>query len=165
MSVKRENWKHRYIYVVRSESGKIVSWKAVKGSKLNINNARAIFQRNNTFDPNVKRTSTKLTNMTEIVSLSPSSLAQRNKKVAFNKPSGKSVQYIVQGRYKNKTIVARSGRIGSPLAQDSKEAKSRAWENFINRLSEAAGYGYDEDEGVKLMSKVSNIQEGWVAYR
>ena len=90
----------------------------------------------------------------------------RNKKPISAKPKYKVTQYIVEARYKGKLVVGRSQRVGpDTLSKTAKEAKERAWTNFINRLADAAGFGYDEDEGIKQLDKITNLREGWVYYR
>jgi len=160
-NIKRENWKGRYVYVARS-NGKITAWKNVKGSRMTIDQTREIYKTNNTFNRNVVKSSTKLTNFTEKTILVKSSVDNRTKK-PDKSPKSDSVQYIVQGTYKGETIAARSRSLsflGSP-----KDAKDEAWNNFLGLLSFISKQTSDPDEGLKEMSNVSNLREGWVYYK
>lgn len=160
-----ENWKGTHYFVVRNKKGQIVTKRRQKGSDLTFDEARELYRRNKTFKENVKRQRTKLSNVTEIVTTTQSSI-QNRKKPPIKAPSGNNIQYVVQGRYKGQNISARSQNIkaGYALYKTEELAKEKAWENFLKLLAEREGLAYEADEGLKLIDKVTNIREGWVKY-
>lgn len=184
-SFKVETWnkgtKKVRVFVLRKK-GKLISWSYVKGSKLTKQQAREILNEYGTLKTTkvkkkdektgkvvkekqrIKKKRTKLTNFTETVETVKSTIENRSKNPLIDKPKGKIVQYVVEGTYNKKTIVARSQKMGSPLAKDASQAKSEAWTSFLERLAKASGIDYDADEGAKIIDDVSNIREGWVRY-
>lgn len=166
VQVKRENWKGTYQWVARSDKNKIITRRRLKGSKLSKQRAIDLFSSNGTFHANRYKKVEKMKNVTEVSTMKETSLNLRYKKPYSSQPKYKVTQYVIEAEYKGKTVAGRSQRVGKDtLSRTAKEAKERAWTNFINRLSEAAGFGYDEDEGIKLIDRVKNLREGWVYYR
>ncbi|NCC70893.1 hypothetical protein EOM09_04890 [bacterium] len=169
--VRTEKWIEKWtlkgkkikVFVVRSEKGSLITWRKQAKSGLKKKEAQELYKTNKSFrrDKQVQ----KLTNYNEITILKDSSLNNRNKKIITPKPYTKTkiVQYVVQGYYNKVKITTRSQTIGQKFAKSSNQAKEEAWNNFLKLLSHQNGK-YDEDEGIKMMDKVTNIKEGWVYY-
>lgn len=166
MTIKTENWKGELYFVARDTNGRILAKQKRKGSNLTRLEAEDIFRKNNTFSKSAIKQKSTLTNFTEIIVLNKSNLNQRNKKPMGRRPRGENVLYQVSGMYKGQLITARSQKVGADysLSKTSKDAKERAWESFLERIAQKGGLDYDADEGIKEISKVSNIREGWVTY-
>ena len=159
MNVKREKWGRRYVYVVRVK-GKLQTWKNVRGSKQKLPTLRRIYKLNKTFNPQIKLTKEKLTNVTLISKTKTSSIDERNKPAITTKPSKKAM-YSVEGYINGERIVANSMTDSDIPA---KRKKRDAWESFLERVSQVSGGDYDADEGLKYINQVKNIREGWVYY-
>ena len=152
--VKRELIGKHYFYVARFKNGKKRGQRRVKNSKISLAQAKNLFKRNKTFDPNIKRTYLQRTNVNEVIEHSKTSFADRRKKATRKRPKRDAV-YEIQGTYKGKVIVARS-------RFDSNTSKQEAWENFLYLLSNADNPDvYDDKAGEKIIKKVKDIKEGW----
>lgn len=173
--IKRENWKGRYVWTARDNKGILRSWGNVKNSKLTKQKAIEVYKEYKTFKTvkingekiRVKKESTKLTKLSENILVFKTTKESRNtNKTPLRKPTGKVVQYIVQGDINNTTVYGRSQAIGEKFAGNSRSAKEEAWNNFIARLNvTVTGGASDEDEGLKYINDVTNLKEGWVTYR
>jgi len=166
MRLKVENWNGKRVFVVRDNKGRIESRLKYAGSKLTKEQAKQRFKENNTLKKGVKKTINKLSNFTEISELRKSSEKGRLTRKTGRVPKAEIIQYMVSGYYKKQRIDARSKKISSYLKNQRQTAKKEAWNNFLKRVhKEILNDGYDSDEGLKLIDKIRNIQEGWVYYK
>lgn len=114
MRVKRENWKGRYVYVVR-DSGKIRSWAYAKGSKLTIPKAEVRFKKSKSLNPHVfsKR------------SYSQGFIVTSDKVIYGRKNTqlGVEFEYSVNGKMKKKTIYGYTPKGVSRKAETEKARK------------------------------------------
>jgi hypothetical protein len=158
--------KVRY-FVQRDNKGHILEKRAVKGSKLNLNEAREIYKHNKTFYSDRKRI--KLTNVSQYIYSRDSSLQERSSK-PMNTPTGKGKKcYYVSGtistgKFKRITITRTSLHLGLPTCETPQKCKEDAWRRFIRGLGTLGGIGSDYDEGMRLIDKVKNIEEGWTRW-
>jgi len=162
--LKRETWNHKHVWVVRS-SGKIQTWRFYKGSRLTKSKAQELYKNNFTLHEDKFKKTTKLTNFNEISTVTSTTIANRGNNLISSPPSGKVIQYVVEGLYKGVVVSARSARVGSKLVNNHNQAKEDAWDNFLGLLSYKAFNVSDEAEGIKVLGKVTNLREGWVVYR
>jgi hypothetical protein len=161
--IKVENWKGKRVFTARDEKGRLISWRYYKNSGLNKKTASIIFKENKSF--NRDKSIQKLSNVREITILKSSNINSRQTKKLITPRPDKQAQYIVQGYYMNKRIIARSQKVGSALSKTSQDAKEYAWNNFLLMLGQEATQNYDADEGIKEIDKVKGLKEGWVYYR
>lgn len=164
--VKREFFKGKSYFVARDSQGRIKAKIREKGSGLTSYTAKQLYKENGTFKKEIKRDRIILTNVIENQLTKNTTLSSRFKNPILRKPSKFNSQYFVSAEYNGKIIVGRSHfvRKESLFAADSKEAKKEAWNTFLKRLAEESGLSYDEDEGVKQLSLVTNLKEGWIYY-
>ena len=164
MGFKRENWNGTYVWVARAD-GKLQTYRKVKGSQLNKEQAGKILKRNNTFWED--RVKTKLTNVTENIYITPTTSSNRTARPT-PKPRGQPM-YVVEGIYNKQKIVGVSHKYGSIIgSMTSRECKDEAWENFLLRLSQAHNSAlYDADKGLRILEQnnVSHLREGWIFYK
>jgi hypothetical protein len=145
----------------RDPKGRLLISRAVKGSNIrNIQQARSLFKENGSFYPDRENKRVALTHVIEISSTAP-------KGTRLRRPKAKIVQFIVQGEFKGKHIVARSQRIGNPdsdKANDSRMARNEARTTFWKKVGAEAMGESDADEGQKFEGQVTNYREGYVYY-
>jgi hypothetical protein len=168
--IKYEIWKGKRLIVARSEAGKIVDRRKIKGTKLHKIDFLKIFKQNNSFNENIKKI--KRTNVTENYYLTTANKKSKDAK-PNNKPytTNKKYQYLVQGKYKGELIVARSEAVNrSPTApSNDAEAKVDAWSKFLAIISQKYNSNlYDADIGAKILENQKNaiteLMEGWVVW-
>ena len=92
-------------------------------------------------------------------------------KIIVKRPYNQTAQYFVRGVYEDKSagiyeeISVRGRRVVKGTEIDTpQKAKNDAWKNFLKALSSKVYTQSDEKEGIKYLSDVKNIQEGWVYY-
>ena len=161
--MKVETWRGRWYFVIRDSKGRIVTRRKYRGSGLIKKEAMQIYKQNKTLYK--EKTRKKLEKVNEISHLLDSSIKSLESKKPIVEPDTKDGQYIVTGTYKNREIYARSQKKGSAFAKTNEQAKEEAWNSFLRQLSYIILNKSDEDEGIKLLSQVKNLKEGWVYYK
>ena len=171
MVIKREKWKNRYVYVSR-EKGKIISWKNVKGSKLNLSSAKAIFNSKGSFNPKISIRRSKLKNFTEVSKLTETKvidgkIVRSKEKIRISKDQSQVLQYVVEAKINGITVASRSRRIGArPSIATKEQARSEAWSKFLRAVAQTKGFGSDEEEGLRLIKQGKiKIKEGFIYYQ
>ena len=187
-----ESWKGKKFYVSRDEKGRVVSRRAVKGYPKE--KAMDDLKRYGWFGDTHIRTRTSLTNVEEKTKLIVYKGFKRDEdgrivqglgiapfKIERDKEGGlkrfegtipkrpkeaEVSQFYVGVVLKNgKMVYARSQAIGSPLAQDEKMARDRAWKSLYKMLGYHVRGKSDVGEGkVVFEDSVKELREGWIYY-
>ena len=150
LSIKRENWKGKYIIVAR-ENGRIASRKKWT-FKFTVDKAKRIFKRQRTFSLQIKRTILK--NVIETVD---------SGRMPRKRNSSGLYQVSAFVRIKGQVLSARSMQhdIDFPL----EKAKDEALFNLQSRVAEATVGNYEADEGEKFIEDNNlNIKFSTVFY-
>lgn len=153
--IKRENWKGKFRIVAR-EKGRLISWAKWKRN-FQLQRARSIFKRNNSFKKDVVRT--KLTNVSEVVDFSD--MPRKPSRLQTAK-----VQYFIEGFDKKHGIKISARSRQADLDTPKGELKNEALENFFMRYSQARGAEYDADIGEKMFddANAAITRQGFVYY-
>ena len=161
-------------YWVARENGKIKTLRPVTESKIqSLQEARNIYKKTGTFYTDRFKSDTKLTNVTEVSETRPSqfvtSVTEKQSTLRqLQKPTPKPRQainpaYVVEGLYEGRTIASRS--LTRSAYQSDEEARNDAWDNFLRGVATTIGQSSDAEEGIRLLSKIRDVKEGWVYYR
>jgi len=150
-TIKRENWKGRFIVVARDEKGKILS-RIKYSSKIPISFWQNKFKNTGSFRDEVFVT--KLKKVQEITDLSA--------KPKIRKNLGR-YQVVITGFVNKKRISARSRNFD--VDEPRKAAIEQAIESFWQRVDERITGGYDALNGMKYKEKVSGVRIGIVQYK
>lgn len=154
MKPRRENWKGRYVIVLRDDRGRILARRRWQQS-FSIKDAKKVYSQNKTFNPKVeKRALVKVRERFDF--------RERPRRVS------PTTQYVFQAKIEGKMISGRSHQTGvRPGSDDRKETLvQEAQENF-HRLVAWKVYGdSDEELGAEYISEHAEIEvrEGWVSY-
>jgi len=163
--LKFETWNGRRAIVLRTEEGKLITWRYQKGSGIKSKQiAKKVYTKNGTFHRDrVKR---KLTNVTyHEVNAAPR--IEGGRSIKPKSPNKKDQQYFVRGTIKHNgksiLIVGWSLTLGSPLCETKDKCRQYAWNNFWKRLGGMGNSG-DADVGKGLADNVKDYDFGWAYF-
>jgi hypothetical protein len=170
VSIRRERRGKRYFNVARDDEGKVLSTRLWR-KDFRLKDARRKFRNDNTFKKNISILTEGFTRVDEITDTRAVSFGTRARirkiprQAQINKRGLANAQWVVIGFLNKKKIAARSSTIGFPGTETVEKARNQAWESFLARLAEAAGLGYDPEDGALVLENVKGLREGFVYYR
>ena len=145
--IRRENWRNKYYYVVRSDKGTILSYKKVKGSKSSLKEQKETFSKNKTLRTGFKvrrQISIKKDNQT---------LEGKNFKVLVGK---KKTSKLISVRYKvefdDKIYYGNSNIKETSVAK----AKKEAYENMLKAIGKEY---FDVSDSKKGEEKIDEFEK------
>ena len=153
MKLKRVNWGHGYLIILRNDRGHIIARR--KWSKnFTLSKAEKLFKKNHSFSETLIKT--KLVNVTEVVDWGDGRIPKR----------AGCFQAIVKAVIgDNKEVVAGRSKQYDLGTKSKREAMIEARENFYRLIDKIFSGGYDSDDGEKIViNKNISMKEGFVYY-